>query len=175
MAMTAAERKRKQVAREKEERQRLADATYPYLSTPFFEVVEEDGNWSSVTLALELAGLEPPIFRDDGGPLENALPDALPSDEEDRINAFSGASGSIGRAEVIVGCLLDAATELAQIINNYKRAELKKFRQQTEAQDLSDPAARKKALQDLLRMEKIEGMLARKVRRELPAWCVKLD
>ncbi|MCE6967497.1 hypothetical protein [Cereibacter sphaeroides] len=175
MAMTAAERKRRQVARQKEERERLADATYPYLGTPFFEVVEENGNWSSVTLALELAGLEPPVFQDDSGPLENAFPVALPSDEEDRINTFSGAAGSIGRAEVLVDCLLDAATELAQIINDYKRSELRKFRQQTEAQDLSDPAARKKALQDLLRIEKMEGMLAKKVRRELPVWSVKLD
>ena len=68
MAMSARERKQKQLEREREVLGRLDDATYPFLKKPFFMHVDDDPNWTDIALSLELLGIEPPVFEDDRGP-----------------------------------------------------------------------------------------------------------
>jgi hypothetical protein len=172
MAMSAKERKQKQLKREQEGLRLLPDSTYPYLATPFYQHLEMDPNWSSVTLAFDLLGIEPPDFKDDRGPEAFARQECFATDE-DRTEAFNGSSGSIGRAEVIVGVLLDAASELASIINKFKLQELKQRLDEVEGTDFSDPALRKEALEAVVHIGKIKDELSKNVRKTLPLWQVK--
>jgi len=172
MAMSAKERKQKQLEREREQLRYLDDATYPYLAKPFHSCASMDPNWESVTLPLELAGFNAPVFETDEGPEKFALEDALPQNEDPR-ETFAGFRGSIGRAEVMVDMLLDAASELAQIINGYKAAELSERRAEIERSDLATPEERKIAFEAIETISKIEGQLEKNVRRTLPQWKVK--
>ncbi|HAC48282.1 hypothetical protein A3753_14790 [Sulfitobacter sp. HI0082] len=172
MALTAKERKQKQLAREQEELRKLPDSTYDFLETPFYVAAEDNPNWSNVSLSFELMGLEPPEFEDDRGPADFAHEHCFATDE-DRADAFEGYCGSIGRAEAMVDFLLDASIELASVINTYKKQALRDHRQQIENADLSDPDTRHKALETIARLTRIEDALDKNVRRTLPQWKVK--
>lgn len=172
MALTAKQRKQKQLAREQEELRMQPDSTYEFLKTPFHEFAEEDPNWNSVTLSFELMGMEAPLFEDDRGP-EAFAPDFCFSTDEDRNDAFRGYAGSVGRAEVMVDSLLDAAIELAGVIQSYKRKALLASRNEIEIADLSDPIKRREALDANTRISRIEEVLDKNVRRTLPQWKVK--
>jgi hypothetical protein len=172
MAMSAKERKQKQIQRELEEFRILPDSSYPYLRKPFFKHAEQDPNWSSIDLAFEMIGLDPPVFEDDKGPAETARDDCFASDK-DKADAFAGRTGSVGRAESMVGILLDAAQELAAIVRRYKTNELDLRLEEIRNMDLIDPEVRKKALEETVHIEKIKDSLHRNVRRTIPQWEVK--
>jgi len=172
MALTAKERKQNQLAREQEDMRRQPDSTYEFLDTPFHRFIEERMSLSDVELMFDLMGLEPPTFADDRGP-EAFASDGCFRTDEDRDDAFQGYAGSIGRAEVMVGHLMDAAVELADVINRYKKQALKKRRAEIEAADLSDPNKRREALETATRIARIEEALNKNVRRTLPQWMVK--
>lgn len=142
------------------------------MKKPFHQHLQDDPNWSSFALQLELMGLEPPEFSDDRGPEHFANEGAL-SPDEDPKDAFPGAEGSIGRAEVMVDMLLDAALELAQIVNRYKLDELQRRRREIEAEDLAEPEERKRALESVTAIARIEEELGKNVRRSFPVWKVK--
>jgi hypothetical protein len=170
MALSAAERKRNQVERERLAIQQRPDSTYEYLSTPFHSYHDEDPNWSSVTLCFELMGIEAPEFLDDRGPESFVINEALGDDED---TGFEGAERSIGRAEVMVDLLLDAAIELSGIINTFKTKELKKYLSDIEQRDLSDQAAKALALKEAVHIAAIQEELAKNVRRTFSQWKVK--
>ena len=172
MALTAKQRKQNQLAREQEEMRVQPDSTYEFLKTPFHEFAEEDPNWTSVTLSFELMGMEAPVFEDDRGP-EAFATDLCFATDEDRDDSFRGYAGSIGRAEVMVDCLLDAAIELAGVIRSYKKKALLIRRNEIENADLSDPNKRREALDANTRISRIEEVLDKNVRRTLPQWKVK--
>ena len=173
MALSAKERKQAQLKRQRDTLIRKTDATYPYLATPFFERLERDGNWSSVEMCFDLLGIDPPMFDDDRGPEEFAS-DACFSTDEDRVEAFQCSKNSIGRAEVMVDMLLDAAMELSHIINRYKQDELRKRREELEMSDLSEPNRRGQALEAAAEIAKLQDELQKNVRRVFPTWRVKL-
>jgi hypothetical protein len=172
MALTAKQRKQNQLAREQEALRVMPDSTYEFLHVPFHEIAENDPNWSNVTLPFDLIGMEPPTFDDDRGPSEFAAAECFSSDE-DQEEAFAGSIGSIGRAEVMVDCLMDAAIELASLIQSYKRNAIAARRREIEAADLSDPDTRREALETITRLSRIEDVLNSNVRRTLPQWKVK--
>lgn len=173
MALSAKERKQAQLERERQALARKTDATYPYLQTPFFERLENDGNWSSVENCFELLGIDPPVFDDDRGP-EDFANDACFSTDEDRVEAFQCSKNSIGRAEVMVDMLLDAAMELSHIVNRYKQDELRKRRDELEKSDLSEPNRQGEALEAAAEIAKLQDELQKNVRRTFPTWRVKL-
>lgn len=148
----------------KKERLRLAgDPTDAITKVPFNEYLPEDGNWSSVAYALEWAGIN-----------SDGIPQFETDDDPGYLEGDSEPNrGSIGRAERMVGCLLDAATELAGIIARYKRKEIADRIHEIETGDLSDPATRKQALHDIVRLKKMLDQLDKQVRRTLPQWEVK--
>ena len=166
MAMTPLERKRRQLEREEQERKRMPDASYPYLHMPFFEYVENDPNWSNVELNFDLMGIPAPVFDNDDGPSSQ-------SGQVDEDEVYAGYSGSIGRAEVMIGQLLDAATELASIVNRYKLREIEARVREVEQIDLTDPEERKAALSEVVRLSQLRERLEKKVRRTLPEWSLK--
>lgn len=173
MALSARERKQKQVEKERRALARKMDATYPYLQTPFFEHLEHNGNWSSVEVCFALLGIDPPVFEDDRGPAEFA-DEACFSTEEDRIDTFQGSENSIGRAEVMVGVLIDAASEMSEIINQFKRIELQKRREELEQSDLSDPVKRNEALKSAAEIARLQEELQKNVRHTFRTWRVKI-
>jgi hypothetical protein len=173
MALSAKERKKAQIERERKALARKVDETYPYLKTPFFEHLERDGNWSSVEMCFDLLGIDPPVFEDDRGP-EDFASEACFSTDEDLVEAFQNSEKSVGRAEVMVDMLLDAAMELSHIINRYKQDELLKRREELEKSDLSEPNRRGEALEAAAEIAKLQGELQKNVRRTLPVWRVKL-
>lgn len=172
MALTAKERKQKQLEREHEQLRALPDSTYDFIDTPFHQAIEDGMSLSDVELMFDLMGLEPPVFEDDRGP-EAFAADGCFRTDEDRDDAFRGYAGSIGRAEVMVSHLLDAAIELASVINRYKKQALKARRAEIEAADLSDPDTRREALDAITRIARIEEALDKNVRRTLPQWQAK--
>jgi hypothetical protein len=173
MALSAKERKQAQLERERQAMASKTDATYPFLKEPFFKHLEHDGNWSSVQLCFELMGMDPPVFEDDKGPADVAH-DVCFSTDEEKIEAFQNSEKSIGRAEVMVEMLLDAAVELSSIINTYKQEALRKRLAELEQSDLSDPAQRRKALEDAAEIAKLQAELQKNVRRTFPVWRLKI-
>lgn len=173
MAMTANERKRAQIQREQEALRSMPDSTYPYLSVPFFEYLEEDPNWGDAEQCFERMGIMPPRFDDDRGPVDVAFEDAFRTDEE-RIAAFHGSERSIGRAEVMVGQLLDAASGLSQIINKFKKAELNRVLVGIQERDLTDPDVRKATMDEVVHIARLQEELEKNVRRTFPQWEVKI-
>jgi hypothetical protein len=172
MALSAKERKQKQLEREQKALRTSKERTYPYLSTPFYKHLENNDNWSSVTLCFDLMGIEPPQLLDDRGPAEFA-DDACFSTDEDRDEAFQSSEKSIGRAEVMVDLLFDAGMELALIINNFKKAELQRRRAELEEVDMSNPDKRNEALETAANTAKLLEELQKNVRRTIPQWRVK--
>ena len=173
MALSAKERKQRQLERERQELVKIQDATYPYLATPFYEHLEQNGNWSSVELCFDLLGINPPSFNDDRGPEAYANDICFSSDEE-KAETFQSSEKSIGRAEVMVDMLIGAAMEMASIINNFKADELQKQRLELENHDLSTPESRKDALEKAAEIAKLQDELRKNVRYTFPRWRVKL-
>ncbi|MHA6644682.1 hypothetical protein [Mesorhizobium sp. A623] len=165
MAMTPLERKRLSLTR-KAEREKLAgDPTDAVATIKFYEFVDGNPNWEEVRTNLEWGGVKP-----------DGLPVFVSDDDPDHDPDTDGPyRGSIGRAERMVGAYLDAATELAGIINRYKREEIDQSIAKLEQSDLSDPTAKKKALAESARLHKLRAQLDRQVRRALPQWEVKGD
>ena len=168
MALTNAEKVRRYKERKREEEELKSKPNLNDLRKPFFECAESNPNWTSFELPLELAGIEAPRFLDDRGPEAYAYEDAIAGVEQ----PFVGYTASIGRAEVMVGSLLDAASELAGIINSYKKEELSARIAEIEAADLTDPANRKAALADMVRLTKMLDQLDKQVRWTFPQWKV---
>ena len=173
MALSAAERKRRQLEREREAQRLADDSTYRHLRTPFFEHLNENPNLSSIELSFELMGLEFPEFEDDTGPEAHASETAMGPPDEDGNTCFAGSRNSIGRAETMVDNLLDAASEMASIINRFKKDELNARLAEIEASNLADPAARKQAMQDIAHIHAVLSDLDRNTRVSVPKWRVK--
>lgn len=168
MALSNAERQRRHYERRKaaaRAKSEAAEMTRPFLRQPFFAFLHFDSNWSDAEIALRMAGIEPPEFDDDTGP-------DFPSDL-DGLELPTHLTDSIGRAELTVECLLDAATTLAGIINRYKRKELNDMLQDLEQTELHDPFIRSKTEADSFRIRKILDRLDKQVRWTLPEWKVK--
>ncbi|MGN6487317.1 MAG: hypothetical protein ACTHLT_05795 [Devosia sp.] len=166
MAKTALERKRKQLEREARERRQMPDASYPYLRTPFFKHLENNSNWMNVELNFDLMGMPAPTFDDDRGPSSQ-------SGQVDEDQVYAGYSGSIGRAEVMIGQLLDAAAELASIVNRYKLRELEARANELKQLDFADPEKRQLAMDEAVRLSQLQAHLEKNVRRTLPEWSLK--
>jgi hypothetical protein len=169
MALTPTEKQRRYRARLKEKKKAIGDSTRAFLKTPFFEFFQSDPDNGGFELALDVAGFDPYQFRDDRGP-------ASFTGESEHHGHFTNEqlnSRSIGRAELMVGCFLDAASYLALIINRYKKQEIGRAIAELENADLSHPAVRKKALADIVRLNKIRDRLDKTLRWSLPEYKVK--
>jgi hypothetical protein len=154
--------KREQRDRERERLRNRPDILQSLLKQPFNEYLPTDGNWNSVWYALEWAGIDPdavPQFENDDDPGY--------FEEDDGPNR-----GAIGRAERMVGCLIDAASEMAAIINRYKKKEITERIQEIETLDMSEPDARKQAHVEIVRLKKMLGQLDKRVRWTFPEWKV---
>lgn len=178
MALTNAEkvrayRERQKALREAQLRQPDGVTYAEIFRTPYFEW--SGGDWGGdVDLTLDIAGMAPPPLTDDSDPkslsgqVEQIFVDA--GNVEDSPYVHGG--GSLARAELMVGCLISAAVELAGAVNAYKQSEIKARIAEIEQSDLSDPAAKRKALADVVRLQRMLDLLAKEVRWTFPRWKV---
>lgn len=168
MAKTPAQRQREYMERKKEAEIQASRSLSGVYKKPFFEFYGEHGFDLDFDLALALAGIKAPQFEDDRGPEDFILNKATVEVDD----PFMGASRSVGRAEVMTDCLIDAASALAWRLNEYKRAEVKARLAEIEASDLTDPATKKAALKDVTRLNKLLDQLDKQVRWTFPQWKV---
>lgn len=168
MAKSNAERLRKFKARKKEQ-EKIASLTLSgVFKRPFFESLPDDYHLSSdFSDNFEFMGLPTPEFRDDRGP--EAHTDYSPDIAGDQ---FAENPRSLGRAELMVTALIEAAQDLAWHVADYKRQEIKARLAEIEASDLSEPDAKKAALQEAARLQKMLDQLEKQVRHTFPQWKV---
>ncbi len=161
MRKSWADYKRIQRKRKAEAAKLAGDPTDAVASIKFYEYLT-DRDWLEVVTYLEWAGIGSagiPSFDTDDDPEHNTETDGP-------------YRGSIGRAERMVGCLLDAASQLASEISTYKKEQIDRALVAREQSDLTDPAAKKKALAESARLHKLRAQLDKQVRWTLPQWRV---
>jgi hypothetical protein len=167
MALTARERKRRQVEREQIARKLRDDVALAYVKKPFFEVIAGHHNELLITMSLDAAGFAMPGWTDDSGPKSA-------SGQIENYDAFEGHQGSIGRAEVMIEGLLDAASELAEIVNEYKREALAQRLDELASNPSADDETRRVEFQEAIKVSKALEHLQRRVRRDIAQWSAKL-
>lgn len=171
MALSAKERKRRQMERQREQLEEMSDSTYPFLRKPFYKYLEEEPEWTNVDMCFDLLGINAPMIEDDRGPKDFASPGVF--DEDTLEEQFGRYPGSIGRAEMMIGILLDAVANMAFVVNTYKKEELRRRLAEIEEGEFADPASRKQALDDAVRIRKMLEVLEKQTRRTLHQWEVK--
>lgn len=180
MALSNAEKVRRYRERQKAKRQEQLKQPAPsndFFRVPFFEFFPEEEQISSqYSQSLELAGINPPSFDDDHGPEATTLDDLSDHRAEGgSINPFGSSAGtSLGRAEVMIGCLLDAASDLAARVNDYKRTEIKARISELEMADTPDSEARREAFGKAAEMTQMLAELNKTIRWPLPVWKVEI-
>lgn len=180
MALSNAEKVRRYRERQKAKRQEQLKQPAPsshLFRVPFFEFFSEDEQISSqYSQSLELAGIDPPTFDNDSGPEATTLDDLGDAQAEGgSLNPFGSSAGtSLGRAEVMIGCLLDAASDLAARVNDYKKAEIRARISELEAADTPDSEARREAFGKAAEMTQMLAELDKTVRWPLPVWKVEI-
>ncbi len=169
MALTSAEKVRRFRERQKQEEKqalrRSEDTKHWYLRRGFSEYADHSGERIDYEMALDVAGIEADAFYDEADP-KSASGEIEPS-------TYENITGAIGRAELTIGMLMEAATTLAGMVNDFKLQEISTRIAELEASDLADPEARKKALTDIVRLTNYRNQLSKQVRWTLPQWKVK--
>lgn len=164
MAKSAKELKRASRQRMERDARMAGDPTDALTSQPFFRFIEGNTVWEAGVDNLAIAGLAEPKFVDDKP--EDWTADWTEAEYGERFR------GSIGRAERMVGLLLDAAVDFARTINTYKREAIDSAIAKIEASDLTDPEVKSRALAEVVRLTKMRDQLDKNVRWELPQWRV---
>lgn len=179
MALTNAERQRRhyerQKAKKKEAMKQAADVKFSdFASEPFFEVFQRKaGQFSEFFGFFDTAGLEAPEIPDDSDPRSNTGQIELGYQPEE--SPYSNGGGSLARAEIMVGCLIEAAAELARIINDYKRHEITSHLHALESADFTDTRLRTKAIADIVKFQQMLGQLDKEVRWTFPQWKASVE
>lgn len=135
------------------------------LQTPFYQFKAQQVPYDiSYEYAVRMAtNAEPLTFRLDG---------PYDPDDDDEDDPHHGLNASYRLAAETVGFLVSAAKALAADLNDYLRAEIKSRLAEIEASDLSDPAAKKAALKEAARLNKMLDQLDKQVRWTFPQWKV---
>lgn len=169
MAKTAAEYQREYRERKREERKALPDETADFVRRPFSDFFSQEGDkqnagWEHAEESCAYAGIELPSFEKDEWP------------EFDTYDlGYSGIEnrGALSKAELLVGALSDALSVLTAKLNRFKIEEVEARISELESADLSDPAAKKQALREIVRLNKIRDRLGKEVRLAFPVTEVK--
>jgi hypothetical protein len=178
MPLSNAERQRRHYQRQKEKKK--GDLKHPDnldLGTPadvrFYEWFQgQAGGFSDFAQCFDTAGMEAPDIEDDSDPKSLSGEIERSFEDEPERSPYSRGGGSLAKGEIMVGCLIDAASELARIINEYKRSQINGRIQEIENSDLSDRSAKKAALAEAVRLQKMLEQLDKQVRWTFPQWKV---
>ncbi|MFG6081414.1 hypothetical protein ACEUZ9_002034 [Paracoccus litorisediminis] len=170
MALSNAEKVRRHRQRKKKQEIKASLELSNVFRMPFSEFFEPGRFGSDFDISLVLAGIKTPVFEDDlGARAHTRYPD--PDMLED-AEIFDAATDSLGRAEFMLECLTHAASDLAGWIANYKQYEIKQRLAEIEESDMSDPTAKKVALKEATRLNKMLDQLDKQVRITFPQWKV---
>jgi hypothetical protein len=180
MALTNAEKVKRYRDRQKAKKElqlKRAEHAIPLRKDrrAFFEAFQEEaGSFSDFHLCFDTAGLPVPQISDDSDPksLTGEVEQIFIDSGNQHESPYANGGGSLARAEIMVGCLIDAAGELARIINGYKRDEIDARIAEIEQSDLSDADTKKKAFADMARLKKMRDQLDKQVRWTFPQWKV---
>jgi hypothetical protein len=180
MALSNAEKVKRYRERQKAKKQ--AEVLLPtppsdVFKKPFFEFFTPDDQVSGQYVqSLELGGMQPLLFEDDSGPEVATLDDLSDRFEESGFsNPFGDAKGtSLGKAEILIGCLLDAASDLAAWVNEYKKAEIKARIAEVENSELVDADAKRVAFAKMAALNQMLADLEKQARIPIPVWKVDL-
>jgi hypothetical protein len=168
MARSAAERKREQVQRERERAKSTDDLVYGLPRTAFGTWLEDHDDGRLVHLAICYDGMNrlPPRFDVESDPVSITGGFEFPTKEDGELSY----RGSLGRAELEVELLVDAAKTLAAMINAYKRDMIESRIRQIEMNELDDREARADRLKEIVLLNQAIEKLGKSVRAELPQW-----
>lgn len=176
MALSNAEKVRRYRERQKMKKEEELKQPTPrgnLFRTPFFEFFTvDDQAGSQYAQSLELAGVRPLVFEDDSGPEVSTLDDLSDDFEESGFsNPFGDSKGSsLGKAEVLISCLLDAASDLAAEVNAYKKAEINKRIAEIEGSDLTDSETKRAAFAEMGELKTMLEALDKQIRWPIPVW-----
>ncbi|MDP8251487.1 hypothetical protein [Pseudochrobactrum saccharolyticum] len=169
MAKTPAEYQRAYRERQKakeDAKLKQAENSHWYITGDFQTFLTDHPDSDEFKHPLDLMGLEAPEFVDG----EPKTATNLSFDLEDKNDAqFYKA---MGRADIFVGLLIESTTALARFVNEFKLKEIESRIKEIEAAELTDPAAKKQALKDIVRLNKMRDQLSKQVRITLPQWKV---
>ncbi|SIP96633.1 hypothetical protein SAMN05880582_101197 [Rhizobium sp. RU20A] len=173
MALTNAEIQKRWRERQKAKKAaalKVADENALSYREPFFERYQRSGG--TIAEILDLANMEPPKIEDDSDPhsMTGWIEESYIDHPED--SPYFNQKGSIAQAEIAVGCMISAAAELAELINEHKRSEIDARIAEIEQSDLSDPAARNTAFAEMARLKRMRDQLSQQVRWTFPQWKV---
>ncbi|KEQ09328.1 hypothetical protein [Pseudorhizobium pelagicum] len=176
MALSNAERQRLHYQRQKDKKKGdlkqpdSVDLGVP-AEDPFYEWFQgQAGGFSDFAKSFDIAGIEAPDIDDDSNPKSLSGEIERSFEDEPERSPYARGGGSLARGEIMVGCLIDAASELARIINEYKRNQITSRLREIENADLSDPGVKKAALTEVVRLQKMVDHLDKRVRWSFPQW-----
>lgn len=174
MALSNAEkqrrfRERKQAAKSAGLKRPEGAETAALFQAPFFESFQSDGNTSDFEQCFDLIGLDAPEFNDDSGPQSREGILDHPDNDE---SVYGNASDSLGRAEIMVGGLLESAVTLAGIIRQHKLGELQLREKEVAEAMVARPEDAPILADELLRIRAAQSALDKEVRWPIPAWKV---
>lgn len=169
MALSAAERKRQQVERERARAKGKEDLTYALPRTPLGAWLDENQGESGLTdlnICYDGMNRHAPNFHDETDPVSLTGDFGFPITEAG-TPSFRGA---LGRAELEVELLIEAAKTLATMINAYKRDILSNRVRVIEDSELDDRTNRAEKLREIMELNKALERLDKSIRVEVPQW-----
>lgn len=168
MAKSAAERKREQLQRERDRAKAMDDLTYGLPRAAFGAWLEENEDDRLTHLSICYDGMNrvPPSFDGETDPVSLTGNFEFPTKEDGELS-FRGA---LGRAELEVDLLVEAAKTLAAMINVYKRVAIESRIRQIEMNELDDRETRAERLMEIMLLNRALERLGKSVRAELPQW-----
>ena len=172
MALSNVEKQRRYRERQRAKRDeelKTADEAFGHSVNrmPFFTSFQRNGNLSDFHLYFDIMNIDAPDFVDDSGPKSMF---GIVEEASDDGDPYNGANGSLGRAEIMVGCLLDAATTLADMVRQHKLDEIDARIKDVEQELANDPSAAQVSSVRLAELAKMRTDLQRNIRWTVPNW-----
>ncbi|MDB5660357.1 MAG: hypothetical protein JWS10_2972 [Cypionkella sp.] len=147
--------------------QKQIDTLFP---ATFHEFFNDHGDNTTFHIAFDAMGMDAPEFTDNAGP--KSVSGQIEIDNEE-FNVNLGYTGSLGRAENMIEQLIDATVSLSGIVNDFKREQITARLTEIELADLTDPANRKAAMGEVVRLNKLLERLSKPARWNFPQWKLK--
>lgn len=169
MAMSAAERKRLQIERERDRARKQMDLVYELPRPDFGAWLNERFEGTELQhldICFDGMNLMAPDFSAEGDPVSATGHFVYPTTEAGEPSY----RGALGRAELEVELLLEAAKTLATMINAYKRRVIKDRLHQIETEELADPETRRARMSEVVTLTKALERLDKSVRTDVPQW-----
>jgi hypothetical protein len=177
MALSNQEKQRRYRERQREKRlaeMKAADQSFAdnVNRTPFFQTYNDHGESGTLHIAFDAMGMATPEFSDDSGPKSY---EGILEDRDDGDDPYGGARGSLGRAEIMISCLLDAAITLAIMVQSHKLEEIEARIKDAERDLVRDPGSASKIATQLAALARMREDLQTTTRWSLPNWRTRID